>query len=375
MGLIRGIVGFLTLLLAFDFRQNEVPKWHFGVVAGVSVLGALAGLGARAPHPQGRSAEEQMLIGFLLAILGIGPGRRSSLGDLSGACLLGAVVGIASTAGKLAFDSIVQRDAPDANRGRSFAKFETRFQIIWVFGALLGLIAFAPRVGFLIVSLAAGVRGLLLRHRLAGVAPPHRRQRTRATETAVVIDDRITEVQAAAKRGLRRPAGPDARAHGRAAARRRRALRRGRRGRRATAPSPTSTGPSGGPTTRRAGRAARSTTPTPSATCRRSAIRPRRRPRRPTRSSTPPPPPPGWRDATATFACGCGRQRRSARRSGLVVSPSGRSMRASQRPGASTSAGVGSMLPRSATAGPGPPRRPARPRRRRTRRRGRSGPG
>ena len=41
---------------------------------------------------------------------------------------------------KLAFDSLVQRDAPDANRGRSFARFETRFQLVWVIGALLPLL-------------------------------------------------------------------------------------------------------------------------------------------------------------------------------------------------------------------------------------------
>ena len=35
---------------------------------------------------------------------------------------------------RLAFDSIVQRDAPDANRGRAFARFETRFQLGWVLG-------------------------------------------------------------------------------------------------------------------------------------------------------------------------------------------------------------------------------------------------
>ena len=39
--------------------------------------------------------------------------------------------------GKLAFDSIVQRDAPDAIRGRTFARFETRFQLAWVAGAAL----------------------------------------------------------------------------------------------------------------------------------------------------------------------------------------------------------------------------------------------
>ena len=232
MGLIRGIVGFLTLLLAFDFRQNGVPKWHFGVVAGVSVLGRAGRVGARAPHPQVLS-EEQMLIGFLLAILGSGL-AAIVLGDLPGACLLGAVVGVASTAGKLAFDSIVQRDAPDANRGRSFAKFETRFQIIWVVGALLGLIAFSPRVGFLIVSVGAGVRGLLLRHRLAGVAPPQRRAAHPRHRDGG--GDRRPHHRGPGGGQARPPlaGGPDARAHGRAVGppARRPGGRFGRRGRR-----------------------------------------------------------------------------------------------------------------------------------------------
>ena len=43
MGLLRGIVGFLTLLLAFDFRGEGVPKWQFGVVAAASVLSGLIG--------------------------------------------------------------------------------------------------------------------------------------------------------------------------------------------------------------------------------------------------------------------------------------------------------------------------------------------
>ena len=31
----------------------------------------------------------------------------------------------------------MQRDAPDANRGRSFARFESRFQVVWVLGAVV----------------------------------------------------------------------------------------------------------------------------------------------------------------------------------------------------------------------------------------------
>ena len=64
-------------------------------------------------------------------------------------------VAIVSTAGKLAFDSIVQRDAPDANRGRSFARFETRFQLVWVIGALIPVLLLPiPRRGSAFVIVA-----------------------------------------------------------------------------------------------------------------------------------------------------------------------------------------------------------------------------
>ena len=39
------------------------------------------------------------------------------------AALLSFGVGLASNAAKQAFDALVQRDAPDANRGRAFARF------------------------------------------------------------------------------------------------------------------------------------------------------------------------------------------------------------------------------------------------------------
>jgi hypothetical protein len=72
--------------------------------------------------------------------------------------LLAGVLGLAAAAGKLAFDSIVQRDAPDAVRGRTFASFETKFQLVWVAGAAIPVIISIPSgVGLAIVSAAAGV--------------------------------------------------------------------------------------------------------------------------------------------------------------------------------------------------------------------------
>ena len=50
---------------------------------------------------------------------------------------MGLTVGAATGGGRLAFDSIVQRDAPELARGRLFARYETRFQLAWVLGALI----------------------------------------------------------------------------------------------------------------------------------------------------------------------------------------------------------------------------------------------
>ncbi len=57
---------------------------------------------------------------------------------------------------RLAFDSIVQRDAPDANRGRAFARFETRFQMGWVIAAFIPVVVAIPAwAGFAAVGLVA----------------------------------------------------------------------------------------------------------------------------------------------------------------------------------------------------------------------------
>jgi hypothetical protein len=51
----------------------------------------------------------------------------------------------------------VQRDAPDADHGRSFAGFETRFQLAWVAGAFVPVAVHVPLgVGFVGVAIVAG---------------------------------------------------------------------------------------------------------------------------------------------------------------------------------------------------------------------------
>ena len=201
MGLLRGIVGFLTLYFAFHFRSTK-ELVAFGFIAALSVGGTLLG-SVLAPKLRQAWPEERMLISGLVLTVGTGV-VATVIGGPVGAGLLGAAVGVASTAGKLAFDSIVQRDAPDANRGRLFAKFETRFQLIWVVGSMLGLIPLGElRLSFLAVALVSGFAAFSY---IVGLAAW--RHRTGETDSefgrqAVLIDQAMTQAQAKAKTRVR----------------------------------------------------------------------------------------------------------------------------------------------------------------------------
>lgn len=181
MGTLRWTVGFVTFLLAFVLRGQSSearlgsvtgqaigrpgapvelsdlappgapPVWHFGVIVALTGVGGLLGAGL-APVLRRRIEEEYVLLsavvlaalGGLCAVLFVG---------LPGQALLASLVAIASASGKQAFDAVVQRDAPDANRGRSFARFESRFQVVWVLGAAVPVvIAMGTRLGGVIVA-------------------------------------------------------------------------------------------------------------------------------------------------------------------------------------------------------------------------------
>ncbi|HEY1118889.1 MAG TPA: MFS transporter [Acidimicrobiales bacterium] len=167
MALLRGIVGFLTFLLAFALRTDGSPTWHFGVVIALSGIGSF--LGAAVAPPLRRQTSEEHIISGSLVLVAVLAVAGTWIGSLPGSAVVALSVGIGAACAKQAFDSIVQRDAPDANRGRSFARFETRFQLVWVGGAILGVVPMPTWLGFLLVagtsafagiSYAAGSRGV-----------------------------------------------------------------------------------------------------------------------------------------------------------------------------------------------------------------------
>ncbi|CAN5574479.1 hypothetical protein BH10ACT1_BH10ACT1_33080 [soil metagenome] len=198
MGLIRACVGFLTLLVAFDFRGGDRPAWQFGVVGAASVLSQLAGAAA-GPRIRSLTSEENLLTG-VLGLLVAGGLIAVVIGDVAGATILGACVGFAAGGGKLAFDSILPRDAPDANRGRAFAKFETRFQVTWVIGALVPVaVTMSVGVGFAVVLVLAVIA--LTSYLVARLAYAHRMgtSQSAASAAAVEIEERFAEVSGEVK--------------------------------------------------------------------------------------------------------------------------------------------------------------------------------
>lgn len=184
MVIVRGIVGFVTTMVMFELRGGKdgldvstdgaalggatatvrdiditgdprAPVWHFGVVALAAVAGTLTG--ARlAPMARERISEERILAGALLAIVTSALFSAFS-DDLFGTIVLAFTVSSGAGMGKLAFDSLVQRDAPDANHGRSFARFEARFQLAFAVGAFFPvMIPLGITVGSWFVAGAAG---------------------------------------------------------------------------------------------------------------------------------------------------------------------------------------------------------------------------
>ena len=154
MTVLRGLVGFTFFHLAFWLRSQDQGTLWFAAVVGVSALASMFG-NAVASMLRARVREETMLTTALLVCAGAGL-LVSVLGGPFGAVVLAGVLNLMAALGRLNFESIVQRDAPDANQGRAFAVFETRFQLAWAIGAFIAVaLQVSGSIGFLIVGTVA----------------------------------------------------------------------------------------------------------------------------------------------------------------------------------------------------------------------------
>ncbi len=208
---IRAAVGFFVFGLAFALRRTSEPAWMYAAAIGSYGLGTYAG-NSIAPLLRRRFGEDRLTAGALVALAvvlafgALGPSRALVL-------LVSLVLGGVASVARQGFDALVQTHAPVITRARSFARFETRFQIGWVAGAVAATAVAIPIRYSLIVLAALLVPAAVLylrsvreghaahvadpydpievaRHRIDHAAEWHRRDldRLAVTELAGVVD-------------------------------------------------------------------------------------------------------------------------------------------------------------------------------------------
>lgn len=177
MRVLRGIVGFMFFHLAFWLRGEDAGTAWFGFAVAMSGLATLAA-NFVGPYLRDKMRESTMLMASLIAIAIAGI-AATWYDRVVGGIALAAVINASAAIGRLAFESTVQSGAPDANRGRAFARFETQNQMAWVLGGLIP-VALSPSgaVGFAIVAIV-GVIGAVNYVRTNNGATPNRSTRSR----------------------------------------------------------------------------------------------------------------------------------------------------------------------------------------------------
>ena len=156
MMLLRGIVGFLFFHVAFWLRDEQAGTAWFALALGLSSLATML---ANAVSPLLRRwISERTMMTLSLAVISVTGVLSGVLGGITAGIVLIAVCNGMGSIGRLAFESIIQREAPDANRARTFVKFETINQLIWVCAGLAAVVfTFSGAVGFAIVGVASAM--------------------------------------------------------------------------------------------------------------------------------------------------------------------------------------------------------------------------
>ena len=156
MMLLRGMVGFLFFHVAFWLRDEQAGTAWFALALGLSSLATML---ANAVSPLVRRwiSERTMMI-LSLAVISLTGILSGVLGSITAGIVLIAVSNGMGSIGRLAFESIIQREAPDANRARTFVKFETVNQLAWVCAGLAAVVfTFSGEVGFAIIGVASAL--------------------------------------------------------------------------------------------------------------------------------------------------------------------------------------------------------------------------
>ncbi|MFM9082676.1 MAG: hypothetical protein ACKOQ7_02035 [Actinomycetota bacterium] len=165
MRALRVAVGFQFFHLAFWLRSEIAGTAWFGLAIAVSSLSTNAA-NLVGPRVRERMRNQTMLV-TALALVTVAGAACAWWNRVTAGVVLTGVVYASAAIGRLAFEATVQENAPDANRGRVFARFEAQNQLAWVAGGLVP-VAVSPSgwIGFAMVG-AVGAAGAWLHLRTA----------------------------------------------------------------------------------------------------------------------------------------------------------------------------------------------------------------
>lgn len=154
---LRFLSGFLTLFMAFILRSDPFAGWEDRVTLLMAMVVGAAGVGSTVGTLIGSALKTRRPEATVVLVLIIDVAvicLTAVIYTLPTAIILGLMVGMCQSLGKLSLDALIQRDVRDHVRTSVFARSETLLQLSWVIGGFVGLgFSFqAPRLGLFVTA-------------------------------------------------------------------------------------------------------------------------------------------------------------------------------------------------------------------------------
>jgi hypothetical protein len=147
----RAAGGFLLFLLAFSLRKQEVEPWWLAVLGAAGIIGGFVA-DLVAPKVPTQTREEAVVIACVSAA-GVSALLAAQLYGLPLLAVYAFLAGAGTEFARLAFQSLMQRNAPPGALGRVFVRYEVLFQLGWIVGAFLPVLLPIPfRLGILLLA-------------------------------------------------------------------------------------------------------------------------------------------------------------------------------------------------------------------------------
>ncbi len=143
VAVLRGQVGFFAFVVAFALKAHGAPAWAYGAALAASALGAVTATQV-APRLRRRMSEIPLAIGAAGVVTVVAAIAPSAHPPLLWAIITMGAISLSAGSAKIAFDATVQQGLREEHYGRTFARYETEFQLAWVLGAAAATFAPTP---------------------------------------------------------------------------------------------------------------------------------------------------------------------------------------------------------------------------------------